>query len=174
MGLSPSEDFDFTRGTLFKRKDFLEVEEAAKLHPARTYYYRKAASVDQLIEQSSRKLEEAPHNVKALAARAGGLARKKMYARAVEDYTAILALVPEDTNALYSRGAAYDKLGQTSDAIVSILWREPAACRACVAVTSTSFCVVPPHKWRRCFCVPASPLPRRRTLRACWMQTRAM
>lgn len=117
LGSSLADD-DYGRGTLFKRKDFLEVEEEAKLHPARTYYYRKAASVDQLIEQSSRKLSEAPDDVKALSARAGGLMRKKLYARAVEDYTAILALVPDDSSALYSRGSAYDKLGQTSDAIV--------------------------------------------------------
>jgi len=115
------EDFDgLSKGALYKRKDFLDVEEDAKLHPERTYYYRKVVDLDKAIEQCNRKLAESPRNVKALTTRAGCFMKKKLFAKAADDFSAVLAVTPEDVSVLYSRGAAYDKLGQTTDAIVSV------------------------------------------------------
>ena len=65
------------KGALYKRKDFLDVEEEgacklrgarcmvaashcrrlpAKLHPARAYYYRANVDIDKIIEQCTRKV----------------------------------------------------------------------------------------------------------------------
>lgn len=107
-----------TKGALFKRKDFLDVEEEAKLHPDRTYYYRKVVDDDKLIDQCTRMLGENGHNTRALNTRAGCFMKKKLFARAVEDYTALLLLTPDDAAVLYNRGTAYDKQGHTNDAIV--------------------------------------------------------
>lgn len=69
-------DLELLKGALYKRKDFLGIEEggictcdvcsracimivlriAAMLHPSRTYYYRKTVDVDQAIEQCTRKV----------------------------------------------------------------------------------------------------------------------
>jgi hypothetical protein len=118
------EDFDgLSKGALYKRKDFLDVEEDAKLHPERTYYYRKVVDLDKAIEQCNRKLAESPRNLKALTTRAGCFMKKKLFAKAADDFSAVLAVTPEDVSVLYSRGAAYDKLGQTTDAIVSVQLR---------------------------------------------------
>ncbi len=40
---------------------------AAKLHPSRTYYYRKNLDIDKLIEQCTSKLARNPNNVKVRA-----------------------------------------------------------------------------------------------------------
>jgi len=111
---------DGFRGSLFKRKDFLHVEEEAKLHPDRTYYFRKPVDLDKMIDHCSRKLSENGDNAKALVVRAGCFAKKKMFARAVDDLTAALALAPDDAAVLYSRGAAFDELSRTNDAIVRL------------------------------------------------------
>jgi tetratricopeptide (TPR) repeat protein len=125
------EDFDgLSKGALYKRKDFLDVEEDAKLHPERTYYYRKVVDLDKAIEQCNRKLAESPRNVKALTTRAGCFMKKKLFAKAADDFSAVLAVTPEDVSVLYSRGAAYDKLGQTTDAIVSVIGQEPSQASA--------------------------------------------
>lgn len=50
---------------LYKRKDFLDIEEDAKSHPNRTYYYRKHQDVDRLIDSCTRKIEADPGNYKA-------------------------------------------------------------------------------------------------------------
>ena len=47
---------DRLQGALYKRKDYIGVEEEAKLHPMRTYYYRKNVDVDNIIEQCTRKV----------------------------------------------------------------------------------------------------------------------
>jgi hypothetical protein len=82
--VEPEEDVDIDsfKGMLFKRKDFLGIEEegasrsfcsfcdacaahapaaavarlTAKLHPSRTYYYRKNLDIDKLIEQCTAKV----------------------------------------------------------------------------------------------------------------------
>ena len=122
-GSSVADDDDIdaislTRGALYKRKDFLDVDEEAKLHPERTYYFRKVVDLDRVVDQCTRKLAENGRNVKALSARAGCLMKKKLYALAVDDYSSLLSLVGEDAPSLYSRGTSYDRLGQTNDAIV--------------------------------------------------------
>jgi hypothetical protein len=81
------EDLDEDKGALFKRKDFLGIEEEgglvagqwlhargsvqhvsnafpAKLHPSRTYYYRKSTDVDKLIEQCTRKVIEILYQIR--------------------------------------------------------------------------------------------------------------
>ena len=45
------------KGSLYKRKDFLGVDEEAGSHPNRTYYYRKSFDADKVIETCSRKLQ---------------------------------------------------------------------------------------------------------------------
>lgn len=50
------DEFD-NKPSLCKRKDFLEIEEEAKSHPNRTYYYRKYQDQDKLIETCTRKLK---------------------------------------------------------------------------------------------------------------------
>lgn len=42
--------------SLFKRKDFLGLEEAAKRHPNRTYYFRNQ-DLEAIIEQCTAKLK---------------------------------------------------------------------------------------------------------------------
>ena len=44
-------------GKLLKRKDFLGVDEEARTHPNRTYYYRKSSDLQKIIETCTRKLE---------------------------------------------------------------------------------------------------------------------
>jgi len=39
-----------TKGSLCKRKDFLDKEDEAKSHPHRTFYYRKNVNLDKVIE----------------------------------------------------------------------------------------------------------------------------
>ena len=44
------------KGFLAKRKDFLGVDEEARFHPNRTYYYRKKNDIDEIIETCTKKL----------------------------------------------------------------------------------------------------------------------
>eukprot|EP01138_Halocafeteria_seosinensis_P007770 gb/GECG01007938.1/.p1 GENE.gb/GECG01007938.1/~~gb/GECG01007938.1/.p1 ORF type:complete len:1021 (+),score=132.22 gb/GECG01007938.1/:1-3063(+) len=111
------DDIDKPQGALYKRKDFLGVEEAAKLHPDRTYYYRKHVDVDRLIEQCTRKLEMQPNSFKALSIRASSYMKKKMYREAVEDYRLVLHQDPENVHAYYNKGIANDRVGNTEEAI---------------------------------------------------------
>ncbi len=53
-GLNPSEE---NKGFLLKRKDFLGVDEEARTHPNRTYYYRKTSDLQKIIETCTRKLQ---------------------------------------------------------------------------------------------------------------------
>ncbi len=45
------------KGFLFKRKDFLGVDQLANSHPNRTYYYRKHFDLDEVIATCSKKLQ---------------------------------------------------------------------------------------------------------------------
>ena len=54
----------------------------------------------------------------ALAARAECFMRRRLFARAAEDWTAVLQLAPNDVAALFARGSALDKLGHVSEAVV--------------------------------------------------------
>lgn len=45
------------KGFLFKRKDFLGVDQMANSHPNRTYYYRKHFDLDEVIMTCSKKLQ---------------------------------------------------------------------------------------------------------------------
>lgn len=46
-----------TKGLLLKRKDFLEVDESAKTHPNRTYYFKRNEDIDSIIDTCSKKLQ---------------------------------------------------------------------------------------------------------------------
>lgn len=45
-----------TKGSLCKRKDFLDKEDEAKSHPHRTFYYRKNVNLDKVIESCTKKV----------------------------------------------------------------------------------------------------------------------
>eukprot|EP00961_Rhodomonas_salina_P111025 1493952-Rhodomonas_salina.1 len=60
MGMHEDDDELLLEGALFKRKDFLDKDEAAKSHPNRTYFFRKTENVDQLVKLCTRKLEGNP------------------------------------------------------------------------------------------------------------------
>ena len=47
---------------LLKRKDFLGVDEEAKFHAHRTYYYRKGADTDDVIRTCTSQLTAHPTN----------------------------------------------------------------------------------------------------------------
>lgn len=44
-------------GTLAKRKDFVHVEEEARAHSYRTYYYRKNDEIDNIISSCTSKIK---------------------------------------------------------------------------------------------------------------------
>ena len=80
---------------------------AAKLHPSRTYYYRHTLDVDALLDACARKLAENPHNVKARSMRGTAHMKRKSWAAAVEDFTAVLELMPDVRHgACYGRAAS--------------------------------------------------------------------
>lgn len=105
------------KGALYKRKDFLDVEEEAKLHPSRTYYFRKPVELDALIEQCSQRLVESPLNLKALSIRASAYMKKKAWKEAIADYDTVLKHAPDDAVSWFNRGTAHEKLGNTNEAI---------------------------------------------------------
>jgi tetratricopeptide (TPR) repeat protein len=105
------------RGALFKRKDFIALEEEARLHPARTYYFRQTLDSETLVEAATKKLSMDPLNVKARTLRALALLKRKDYQGAVVDLTAVLGVVPDDVSALFNRGMAQERLGATNEAI---------------------------------------------------------
>lgn len=45
------------KGTLMRRKDFLETDASAKSHPNRLYYFKRNQDFDEIIEACSRKLQ---------------------------------------------------------------------------------------------------------------------
>lgn len=67
---------------------------------------------DPLFFFSSEQLQIDPKNVKALTLRGAAFSRKGENEKAIADYTAILEIVPTDTNALYNRGVLHDKQGK--------------------------------------------------------------
>lgn len=62
-------------GALWKRKDFLKTEEAAKTHPNRTYYYRKQLDPDGVLENCNKKLDLNRDDRDALLTRAAAYAK---------------------------------------------------------------------------------------------------
>lgn len=194
-----SSPLDQQKGGLFKRKDFLEIEPDANLQPHRTYYYRKHADLDGLIEQCNKRLVDSPHNIKALATRATCFMKKKMFGRAVEDFSAVIAALddnssgslgpgsPSSFNArataalasagtdaasiFYSRGTAYDKLGHTNEAIVSR--QQPAAALSVWLFSLPLFIFFSPRCLPRFFSFLPFPV-RRPTFPVCWNSTRLM
>jgi tetratricopeptide (TPR) repeat protein len=117
---APDDDlasFENVKGALYRRKDFLSTDEAAKSHPNRAYYYRKTEDVDRLIEVCSAKLAQDPHNTRALFIRASSYAKKGDVQRAAADYTRVLQRDPTSEDALFQRGMLLEKAGALDDAI---------------------------------------------------------
>ena len=57
MEYTIQEKVDNSKGFLAKRKDFLGVDEEARVHPNRTYYYRKNNDIDEIIDSCTKRLE---------------------------------------------------------------------------------------------------------------------
>lgn len=101
---------------------------AAKLHPSRTYYYRKHADLDRLVEQCSKRLEKDADSVKALSIRASCLVKKKDWARALADYDRLHGLQGGSVTLFYHRGMCNERLSHLDDAIrdyTSVLELDP-------------------------------------------------
>lgn len=109
--------FEDVKGALYRRKDFLSTDEAAKSHPNRAYYYRKTQDVERLLQACSAKLAHDPANVRALFIRASAYAKKGDVQAAAADYTRILQRDAANEDALFQRGALYEKAGALDDAI---------------------------------------------------------
>jgi hypothetical protein len=45
------------KGALFKRKDFLDVDEGAQTHPNRTYYFRRDQNIEEVILTCTKALQ---------------------------------------------------------------------------------------------------------------------
>lgn len=74
--LTEPDELDYlSSATLTKRKDFLDREEEAR-GANRVLYYRRNADNDRLISACTRKLQEDPHNVRALLLRATSHVKK--------------------------------------------------------------------------------------------------
>ena len=122
--LTQDDDVDLLqRGSLFKRKDFLGKELAAKSHPNRHFYYRRDVNVTSLIASCTKKLRDEPRNTKALFIRASSYMKQQPdypanYPAAIKDYSAILEIDPKSIEALYNRAVAHEKLGRTADAVI--------------------------------------------------------
>ncbi|GBG77222.1 hypothetical protein CBR_g23549 [Chara braunii] len=115
---SSLQDLDGVRGALYKRKDFLATDEAAKSHPNRTYYYRKNDDdVEKLIAVCTQKLETHAGNARALFIRASAYAKKGDLTAAIEDYTEIIRDDPANQDSLFQRGSVWEKLGNLDAAI---------------------------------------------------------
>ena len=65
--------------SLYKRKDFLGVDEDANSHPNRTYYFRKNVDVDEVIATCSKRLLTHPQDTKALFLRGSSLFKRQKY-----------------------------------------------------------------------------------------------
>jgi tetratricopeptide (TPR) repeat protein len=105
------------KGYLFKRKDYLGIDENANSHPNRTYYYKRYHNLDEVIDTCTKKLQVDPDNLQSLYLRGSSNFKKGNLANAVEDLTIVINKQPTHTEAIYSRGIAYFKQGQHDQAI---------------------------------------------------------
>ncbi|CAK4655695.1 unnamed protein product [Aphanomyces euteiches] len=108
---------DVPQPGLYKRKDFLETDEAAKNHPNRTYYYRKEADIEKVIDSCTKKLAVNPSDATTIAIRGASHLKKMEWAHAVDDFSQVLKLVPNDANAYYNRGIAWSNINELQKAI---------------------------------------------------------
>ena len=101
---------------LYKRKDYIAVDEKARFHPNRTYYF-KNADVDDVILTCSKKLSINREDVRALYVRGSSYFKKRCYDEAIIDLGAVIAKDVNHVEAYYYRGIAYSKLNQQERAI---------------------------------------------------------
>ena len=133
---------------LLKRKDFLDIDEEAKNHPNRTYYYRKFQDVDRLIENTTARIMQSSQpgrlntarrsnnqvDLKSYFLRGMAFVKKQEYRRAIADFTTVLTTDQHDIAAFYNRGMAYSKVRDGNLACISIL--DPLLSNNC----SCAFC----------------------------------
>ena len=114
-----------------RRKDFLETDEAANLHPHRAYFYRRNADNEALLAACTEKLRQEPHDRRARFVRAAALAKKGARRRrpahrrerrspatpptgrledALRDYSVLVATDSADQDAFYQRGNVHGKV----------------------------------------------------------------
>ena len=104
--------------SLYKRKDFLGVDEDANSHPNRTYYFRKNVDVDEVIATCSKRLLTHPQDTKALFLRGSSLFKRQKYELALHDLNAVAELNPGHIEGYYYSGMALSKMNQQEEAIV--------------------------------------------------------
>ena len=104
-------------GSLFKRKDFLGVDQDAQSHPNRFYFYKKVFDVEEIIESSTKKLNIDCNDIQSLYLRGVAYYKKNNYQGAINDLNALLRQDTNNVEALYTRGMAYTKISQQDNAI---------------------------------------------------------
>ena len=104
-------------GSLFKRKDFLGVDQDAQSHPNRFYFYKKVFDVEEIIESSTKKLDIDCNDIQSLYLRGVAYYKKNNYQGAINDLNALLRQDTNNVEALYTRGMAYTKMSQQDSAI---------------------------------------------------------
>ena len=105
---------------LLKRKDFLGVDEEAKFHAHRTYYYRKGTDTDDVIRTCTKQLAAYPQDSKALFLRGSTYVKMRKYTEGVADLTHALEINSYYTEAYYQRGVAFARLNEHEKAIVDL------------------------------------------------------
>ena len=120
--------------SLYKRKDFLGVDEEAHFHPNRTYYFRKNVDVEEIITTCSKRLATHPEDSKALFLRGSSYFKKQQFALSLLDLDACASLIEsgraaeevDETSAsssaecYYYRGMAYSKTDRQELAIENL------------------------------------------------------
>ena len=125
-----------TGGELLRRKDFVDVEDAANAHRNRHLYFRATRATEDIIDECSAKLEANPNDARLHFVRAMHEMRCERYESAVRDFTAFLQAFPSDTTALYTRGVCLDRLGECEGAIEdfsAVLEHDPGHVQAAYA-----------------------------------------
>ena len=103
--------------TLYKRKDFLGVDQEAQAHPNRTYYFRKNVDLEEVIETCSKRLVTHPNDLKALFLRGTAYFKRQAYDTALEDLNKVINLDILNIESYYYRGITHQKLNQMEKAI---------------------------------------------------------
>eukprot|EP00605_Chrysophyceae_sp_TOSAG23-4_P001320 GSChrysophyteH1.ASY1.ANO1.1435.1 assembled CDS len=103
--------------TLYKRKDFLGVDQEAQAHPNRTYYFRKNVDLTEVIETCGSRLRTHPDDIKALFLRGTAFFKRQEYEASIEDLNRVIELDSSHLEAYYHRGMACTKLDSQEEAI---------------------------------------------------------
>lgn len=116
---SSSQSVD-SKGSLLKRKDFLGVDDSAKSHPNRTYFYKRVSDLDTVVSECNKKLQEennTANKINLLLIRATSYFKQNDLNKSLDDFSVILELNPRHIEALYHRGHVLFKLNRFEEAI---------------------------------------------------------